>query len=149
MFDDIQWGEQTFHDLIEHLALLSAGAPILLLCMARPELSERHPTWPVDARLQPLDDDDVDELIGEPSPPSYARRSPTRREATRSSSQRCWRWPQVRTATLVVPPTLQALLAARLDQLEPAERSVLECGAVEGEIFHRGAVQALAPTKPR
>ena len=44
-----------------------------------------------------------------------------------------------------MPPTLQALLAARLDQLEPAERSVLERGAIEGEIFHRGAVQALAP----
>ncbi len=44
---------------------------------------------------------------------------------------------------VVVPPTLQALLAARLDQLEPVERSVLERGAVEGEIFHRGAVQAL------
>jgi tetratricopeptide (TPR) repeat protein len=46
---------------------------------------------------------------------------------------------------VVVPPTLQALLAARLDQLETGERSVLERGAVEGEIFHRGAVQALAP----
>ena len=46
---------------------------------------------------------------------------------------------------VVVPPTLQALLAARLDQLEPAERSVLERGAIEGEVFHRGAVQALAP----
>ena len=46
---------------------------------------------------------------------------------------------------VTVPPTLQALLAARLDQLVTAERSVLERGAVEGEIFHRGAVQALAP----
>jgi len=46
---------------------------------------------------------------------------------------------------VVVPANLQALLAARLDQLETAERSVLERGAVEGEIFHRGAVQALAP----
>ena len=45
---------------------------------------------------------------------------------------------------VVVPPTLQALLAARLDQLERPERSVLERGAVEGEIFHRGAVQALS-----
>ena len=48
---------------------------------------------------------------------------------------------------MVVPPTLQALLAARLDQLEPAERRVLERGAIEGEIFHRGAVQALAPAE--
>ena len=38
VFDDIQWGDQTFHDLIEHVALLSTGASILLLCMARPEL---------------------------------------------------------------------------------------------------------------
>jgi hypothetical protein len=46
---------------------------------------------------------------------------------------------------VVVPPTIQALLAARLDQLEPAERGVLERGAVEGKIFHRGGVEALAP----
>jgi len=46
---------------------------------------------------------------------------------------------------VVVPPTLQALLAARVDHLETAERSVLERGAIEGEIFHRGAVQALSP----
>ena len=43
VFDDIQWGEETFRDLIEHVALLSTGAPILLLCMARPELTERRP----------------------------------------------------------------------------------------------------------
>ena len=48
-----------------------------------------------------------------------------------------------------VPPTLKALLAARLDQLEAAERGVLERGAVEGELFHRGAVQALAPAERR
>ena len=46
---------------------------------------------------------------------------------------------------VVVPPTLQALLAARLDQLGDAERAVLECGSVEGEVFHRGAIQALSP----
>jgi predicted ATPase len=44
-----------------------------------------------------------------------------------------------------VPPTLQALLAARLDQLDAGERRVLERGSVEGEVFHRGAVQALTP----
>ena len=44
-----------------------------------------------------------------------------------------------------VPPTIQALLAARLDQLPRPERATLERGAVEGQVFHRGAVQALAP----
>ena len=38
VFDDIQWGEETFLDLLEATALLSTGAPLLLLCMARPEL---------------------------------------------------------------------------------------------------------------
>jgi predicted ATPase len=48
-------------------------------------------------------------------------------------------------ADVEVPPTLRALLAARLDQLDEPERRVLERGSVEGELFHRGAVQALAP----
>ena len=48
-----------------------------------------------------------------------------------------------------MPPTIQALLAARLDQLDAAERGVLERGAIEGRIFHRGAVQALAPDEPQ
>ena len=46
---------------------------------------------------------------------------------------------------VTVPPTIQALLAARLDQLDASERDVLQCGSVEGRVFHRGAVQALAP----
>jgi hypothetical protein len=48
-------------------------------------------------------------------------------------------------AGIEVPPSLRLLLAARLDQLDAGERRVLERGAVEGEVFHRGAVQALAP----
>ena len=43
VFDDIQWGEETFLDLVEHVALLSSGAPLLLLCMARPELLDAAP----------------------------------------------------------------------------------------------------------
>ena len=49
---------------------------------------------------------------------------------------------------ITVPPTIQALLAARLDQLDVSERDVLQRGSVEGRIFHRGAVQALAPEEP-
>ena len=143
VFDDIQWGEETFHDLIEHVALLSTGAPILLLCMARPELVERRPTWPVTLRLEPLPEADVDELI----PRELAE--PLRRRIARSAAGNplfigeMLAMSAAADGDIVVPPTLQALLAARLDQLEPAERAVLERGAVEGEIFHRGSVQAL------
>jgi predicted ATPase len=60
VFDDIQWGEATFLDLLEHVALLSSGSPILLLAMARPELTERRADWPVTLRLEPFDLDEVE-----------------------------------------------------------------------------------------
>ena len=145
VFDDIQWGEETFLDLIEHVALLSSGAPILLLCMARPELSEHRPTWPVTFRLEPLRDDDVDELIPERIPGKLRERIARAAGGNPLFIEEMLAMAGEADGEVVVPPTLQALLAARLDQLETAERSMLERGAIEGEIFHRGAVQALAP----
>lgn len=149
VFDDVHWGEETFLDLIEHVALLSTGAPILLACIARPELLERRPQWAASLRLEPLSAEDVEELmprrVGAELRERIARAAGgnplfiTEMLAMTGAAQ----------AEVVVPPTLQALLAARLDQLEAGERSVLERGAVEGEIFHRGAVQALAPDEPQ
>ena len=143
VFDDIQWGEETFRDLIEHLALLSSGAPVLLLCMARPELTERRPSWPVTLRLEPLADDEVDQLIAERAPRELAGRIARAAGGNPLFVEEMLAIAGEAAGEVVVPPSLQALLAARLDQLDPAERGVLERGAVEGEIFHRGAVQAL------
>ena len=63
VFDDVHWGEDAFLDLVEHVALLSSGAPIALACIARPELLDRRPHWPVTLRLEPLSADDVEALI--------------------------------------------------------------------------------------
>ena len=147
VFDDIQWGEQTFHDLIEHVALLSSDASILLLCMARPELSGGRPTWPVTLRLEPLPDDDVEELMAERVPGELRTKIARAAGGNPLFIEEMLAMAGEGNGQVVVPPTLQALLAARLDQLEPAERSVLERAAIEGEIFHRGAVQALAPAE--
>jgi class 3 adenylate cyclase/tetratricopeptide (TPR) repeat protein len=145
VFDDIQWGEETFRDLIEHVALLSEGAAVLLLCMARPELTERHPAWPVTLRLEPLPNDDVEELIAERVPELLRERIARAAGGNPLFIEEMLAMAGAADGTVLVPPSLQALLAARLDQLEADERSVLERGAIEGEIFHRGAVQALAP----
>jgi class 3 adenylate cyclase/tetratricopeptide (TPR) repeat protein len=145
VFDDIQWGEETFRDLIEHVALLSTGASVLLLCMARSELTELHPTWPVTLRLEPLGDEDVDELIPERIPGELRERIARAAGGNPLFVEEMLAMVGETEREVVVPPTLRALLGARLDQLETAERSVLERGAIEGEIFHRGAVQALAP----
>ena len=45
LFDDIHWGEATFLDLVEHVADWSRDVPILLVCMARPELLDTRPSW--------------------------------------------------------------------------------------------------------
>jgi class 3 adenylate cyclase/tetratricopeptide (TPR) repeat protein len=147
LFDDIQWGEETFLDLVEHVALLSRGAAILVLCLARSELAERRREWPVALRLEPLPEEDVDGLI----PDSLT--GDLRERITRASGGNpLFVTEMVAIASetegeVTVPPTLQALLAARLDRLESRERAALERAAVEGEIFHRGAVQALSDTR--
>jgi class 3 adenylate cyclase/tetratricopeptide (TPR) repeat protein len=147
VFDDIQWGEEMFLDLVEHIALLSSGASILLFCIARPELIERRPAWPVAIRLAPLADDDVDELIPERIPGELRAKIARVAGGNPLFIEEMLAMARESDDEVVVPPTLQALLAARLDQLDPADRTVLERGAIEGEIFHRGAVQALAPEK--
>jgi class 3 adenylate cyclase/tetratricopeptide (TPR) repeat protein len=144
VFEDIHWGEETFLDLIEQVALLAAGAPILLLCTARPELTDRRPTWPVTLRLGPLDEEDIEQLI--PASVTTELRQKILRTA---GGNPLFITEMVAMAgeaedEVSVPPTLRALLAARLDQLDVAERRVLECGAIEGEVFHRSAVQTLA-----
>src|SRR5262249_50645318 len=144
-FDDIQWGEQTFLDLLESIALLSTGSPLLLIEMARPELLDRRPGWPATLRVEPLPEEQAVALVGD------AVADEVRQQIVRASGGN----PLFLTAMVAlsaagggeveVPARLRALLAARLDQLEEPERKVLERGAVEGELFHRGTVQALAP----
>jgi len=145
VFDDIQWADETFLDLVEGVALLSSEAPILLVCLARAELLSRRREWPVSLRLEPLPEQAVEELIG--GAPTGLRE----RVAAAAGGNPLFLTQMLamaeEDAEVEVPPTLRALLAARLDQLDAPERYVLERGAVEGEIFHRGAVQALAPAE--
>ena len=156
VFDDIHWGEPTFLDLIEHVVHLSHGASILVLCLARPELLEHRPAWGGDSpgattlRLQALDLVETGELIDRLIDPGELDPELVSRIRAASAGNPLFVQEMVAMAhdsdgaEVVVPPTIKALLAARIDQLDPLERGVLEHGAVEGELFHRGAVEALA-----
>ena len=146
VLDDIQWGEEAFLDLVESVALFATGAPLLLVCMARPGLAERRPRWPVALRLEPLPPTDVEALL--PATVAVGLREQIVRAAGGNPlfvTEMVAMAAAAPDEEIVVPPTLKALLAARLDQLETGERGVLERGSVEGEIFHRSPVQALAP----
>ena len=161
MIDDLQHAEPTLLDLIEGLADHSRGAPILLAGIARPELLDARPTWGggkaerATVSLEPLDSHDSGLLLAE-----SARRLCPRAAATRSG-RRGGRRPPLFVEELLtmlseqsrmpggddelsLPPTVQVLLAARLERLPDTERLVLGCGAVEGETFH---ADALAPSR--
>ncbi|HKC76877.1 MAG TPA: hypothetical protein VKB70_00675, partial [Gaiellaceae bacterium] len=149
---DLHWAEETLFDLVEHVADLSRDAPVLLLCMARPELLERRPSWgggkwnATTVLLEPLDADETEQLLselGEVSPGLHERIVEVAEGNPLFLEEMLALVRDSGGTQVEVPPTIQALLAARLDQLDPAERSVLEHGAVEGRVFHRGAVAAL------
>ena len=153
VLDDLHWAEETLLDLVEHVADLSRGEPILLLCMARPELLEKRPAWgggkwnSTTVLLEPLDAAEtellLDELGGVES--GLRERVATSAEGNPLFLEEMLALVRVSGGSEIsVPPTIQALLAARLDQLDPAERAVLERGSVEGHVFHQSAVQALA-----
>jgi class 3 adenylate cyclase len=143
VFDDFQWGEETFLDLVEHVALLSRASS-LLLCLARPDLVERRPQWPVTFRLDPLREQEVGDLMPDTVSEDLREKITHTAGGNPLFVTEMVAMARETRGAVAVPPTLQALLAARLDQLETGERSVLERGAVEGELFHRGAVQALS-----
>ena len=147
VFDDIQWGEDTFLDLIEQIALLSTGAPLLILCLARPELRSRRPAWPIGLGLEPLAEAAVAQLLPATVPAGLRERIMRTAGGNPLFVTEMMAMAVEAGGEVVVPATLRALLAARLDQLEASERVVLERGSVEGEVFHRGAVQALEPTE--
>jgi predicted ATPase len=169
VFDDVHWGEPTFHDLVEHLADWSRDAPIVLLCLARPELLDLRAMWgggklnATSVLLEPLSDDESTELVAnlvgeaelaeevEARIAEAAEGNPLFVEEMLSMLiddgvlvQSNGRWVAARDLTAVpVPPTIQALLAARLDQLSAGEREAVEAAAIEGKVFHEGSVLEL------
>jgi class 3 adenylate cyclase/tetratricopeptide (TPR) repeat protein len=158
VFDDLHWGEPTFLDLVEHVADLSRDAPILLLCMARPELLDVRPAWgggklnAATVLLEPLAPDETAELLAALGGDLGDELQGRILEAAGGNPlfvEEMVAVAEEGDGEVTVPPTIHALLAARLDQLDPAERGVLERGAVEGQVFHRGAVLALAPEEPQ
>jgi class 3 adenylate cyclase/predicted ATPase len=161
LIDDLQWAEPEFVDLVEHVADLSRDAPIFLLCVARNELLDARPGWSggklnaTSLLLEPLDADDCETLIGnllgERELGAHARE----RIAAASGGNALFVEEMVAIVRergdgdfLAVPPTISALLQARIDGLDPELRVVLERAAIEGEVFHVGAVAHLVPDRP-
>ena len=138
-------------------------APVLIICLARPELLDGRPGWgggklnATSILLEPLTQEESDELMGDVS--TGARLPPAARARIAATAAGNPLFLEQMLAMLAesdnvgaevaVPPAIQALLAARLDRLEPDERRVLACASIEGEIFHVGGLADLFAAETR
>jgi class 3 adenylate cyclase len=175
VFEDIHWAEPTFLDLIEHLGSTIAGLPVLIVAVARTDLFDTRPHFagevPGATRIEvdPLSGVEsralIEYLVGDAG---VAADLPDRvfagaegnplfveelvrmlvderhieKDESGVSGVR-------QLSAFTVPPTIHALLAARLDRLDPAEREVVEAGAVVGRSFAGGAVLELTRGRDR
>ena len=152
--DDVHWAEATLLDLLEYVATFSSDAPMVILATSRPELLDERPSWSAPREngtlvvLQPLTASESTELAG-----SLAARlgdDAVRRLVDAADGNPLFLEQLVALNAdaadeLVVPPSIHALLAARIDQLVDAERRVLECASVAGRRFDRAMLGALLP----
>jgi tetratricopeptide (TPR) repeat protein len=175
LVDDVHWAEPTLLDLVESAVDLTRDSPILFLCPARPEFLDERPTWgggrmnATTILLEPLTESSALKLIdalvpGDALPPAVRARIAEGAEGNPLyveefvgmliddgalvAGANGWSAAQDLGA-IAVPPTIQALLAARLDRLAPQERSAAERASVVGRIFEQPAVVALTPTEGR
>jgi class 3 adenylate cyclase/tetratricopeptide (TPR) repeat protein len=167
-FEDMQWADTSLLDFVEYLLEWSRDYPLYVITLARPELQERRPSWGAGQRnftslyLEPLPQAAMEELLEGLAPglpeglraqilgraqgvPLYAvetvRMLLDRGMLVQEGS--VYR-PNGEIATLEVPETLHALIAARLDGLSVDERRLLQDGAVLGKTFTKPALAALS-----
>jgi class 3 adenylate cyclase/tetratricopeptide (TPR) repeat protein len=175
VIDDVQWAEPTMLDLIDHVADWSREAPILFLAIARPELLDARPHWgggklnATTILLEPLGSADATELIANLVDDAELAKTVQQRIGETAEGNPLfveelvamlvdqgvlrrenggWRAAD-ELHTVSVPPSISALVAARLDHLEPLERDLIGRASVVGKIFQRSAVTELSPPEGR
>ena len=172
-FDDLHWAEPTFLRLIQYLGEHSRDASMLLVCSSRPDLPEKFPplfeiadgcSILLESLPQQACSSLIANLLGDDVAPEIAARVEEAAEGNPLFIEETVRmlvdeglivrhgsrWePERDLADVVLPPSIEALLAARLDRLESAELQVLQRAAVIGRIFGWGAVRALSPEVER
>ena len=167
LFEDLQWADPALLDFVDYLLDWSRGQPLFVVTLARPELADKHPTWGGTKRdftsltLEPLGGEAMDALLAGlvPGLPEKVRA----RILDRAEGVPLYAVETVRMlldrgllqqdgdgfvaaddlGSLEVPETLHALIAARLDDLEPGERRVIDDAAVLGKTFTPRGLAAL------
>jgi len=157
VLEDVHWAEPTLLDLVEYLAAWTSDAPALVLCVARPDLLEKRPGWRSTSEtisLDPLSGAETGALLAELAGETELSDKTRARiievaEGNALFVEQLFAYitEDVEREALeqAVPVSIEALLASRLDSLEPEDRAVVERAAVVGKDFARSAVLHLSP----
>ncbi len=153
-FEDIHWAEPAFLELVEQVADTLRDVPVLVLCLARPELLDERPGWgggklnATTLLLEPLDAEPVEELVaalgGDQLDDATRRTIAEVAEGNPLFVEELVAMVVDEGAEVVVPPTVHALLTARLELLPDVERAALAAASVAGRFFSTAALVALA-----
>ncbi|GLX95375.1 adenylate/guanylate cyclase domain-containing protein [Herbidospora sp. NBRC 101105] len=157
VLDNLQWAEPTLLELVDDCVAWLTDVPVLFVCVARPEVYELRPGWGggmacgMSLELGPLSGADVARLVQELCAErvevmAHADEALHWRVAASSDGNPLFAELMLETLTEgdgSLPPTITALLGARLDRLGGDEREVLERAATIGQIFTLGQVEML------
>jgi tetratricopeptide (TPR) repeat protein len=159
VIEDLHWADDAFVAFLEHLTERTAGLPLLVVVTARPEVEERHPSWPPGRRstvlsLSPLTDVDVETLITRSLPeadPQLIRIVQERAGGSPLYAEQLAIMLRERALPIaggavddtLIPSSVQALIAARIDALPAEPKRVLMEASVVGKTFWSGAVASL------
>ena len=156
VLEDLHWADDGTLDFVEYLLDWASDAPIFVLCTSRPELLERRPTWgggrlnSQTIALAPLTDDAAARLLAVLLDRSVLDADVQARLLQQTGGNPLYAEEYARMLVHgesgeALPDTVQGVIAARLDLLEPGEKEVIQAASVLGKVFWRGGVEALGP----
>ncbi|MCP4309194.1 MAG: AAA family ATPase [bacterium] len=160
--EDLHWADEAMLDFLEHLTDWAVASPILVITTARPEFYSVRGSWgggkrnAVSVSLSPLDSEDAAVLLGALLETTVLDASVQQAILERSEGNPLYVTEFVRLAgdqgllqdaagieDLPPPGSVQGIVAARLDLLDPEEKATLQAAAVVGKVFWLGVLQAI------
>lgn len=162
VFEDLHWADSALLAFLEHLADWAEGVSLLVLCTARPELYEQHPTFGANARngqrinLSPLSNQETAQLVSALLERAVLPADTQQQLLERAGGNPLYAEEFVRLITdrgeleagAAVPDSVQSLIAARLDTLSPERKSLLQDASVLGKVFWAGALAEMGDLDP-
>lgn len=154
--EDVHWAEATLLDLLEYLVAFSSGHSILLVCLCRPELLQTRPAWTTPQpnksllMLDALSEREARQLVENAAAGELESRAAARIVQTAEGNPLFLEQlvaVGAENGEAALPSSIQAVLAARIDHLEPEERTLLEHASVQGRSFYVSAVEEILPER--